>query len=206
MADAPTPGFPALADAVRPQSPGLAAALGGPGAGIALAALGRSLLQDAQATADEVLAAVKGGDAAAQNAVVAAEQMCQLRLRESGSGLAALAPDVAKALISASVETAHQGFADTRDARARQLATQDRANEVLAYAVSAGFFLLLIVLLFFGDKVAPTFKELLYTLLGVVGTGWANIIGFYFGSSAGSAQKTQAMVAAMTTRQPPPSN
>jgi len=164
------------------------------------------LLQDAQATAQDVLAAVKSGDPSSQQrAIVAAEQMCQLRLRENGSGLAELAQDVAKTLITASAETTQSGYIDTKDARARQLDSHDRTNEVLAYSVSVGFFLLLIVLIFFGNMVSTSnYRDLLFTLLGVVGTGWANIIGFYFGSSASSAQKTQVMADALTARLTPP--
>jgi hypothetical protein len=200
MSDPSNGDLAALIEVVRPASPGLAAALQGPASGIAVSALGRSLLQDAQASLSAVLAATKTNDAATRAAVVAAEQACQLRLRQSGSGLADLAPEVAKELIAAQVQTAQIAATDTQNARSRQLASHDRANEVLAYGVSVGFLLILIVLLFFGDRVSTEFKDLLFTLLGVVGTGWANIISFYFGSSAGSQQKTQAMTDALTAR------
>ena len=38
---------------------------------------------------------------------------------------------------------------------------------------------------------------MLYTLLGVLATAWANIIGFYFGSSVGSLQKSQTLQASL---------
>ncbi len=187
-----------LADAVRPTSPALASALGGASAGVAVAALARSLLKDAQAAPGDVLKAAQGTDASTRNSIVAAEQSCDLRLRQSGSSLADLAPDVAKAVIDAGVQLQKQGFVDTEGARARQLASHDRVNEVLAYGVSLGFLAVLLALLFGGTYVNQgVYKDLLFTLLGVLGTGWANIIGFYFGSSAGSAQKTQAMSAAL---------
>jgi hypothetical protein len=37
------------------------------------------------------------------------------------------------------------------------------------------------------------FHDLLNTLVGIVGTAWATIIGFYFGSSSGSRQKTETL-------------
>ncbi|CAM2164405.1 conserved hypothetical protein [Paraburkholderia sacchari] len=190
-----------IASAVRSVSPSLAQALGGPSAGIVVAALGRCLLQDVQASPDDILSALKKGDSATQNAILAAEESCQLRLRESGSGLAQLSPEVAQALIGDDAQNTHEKFVDIENARARQIASHDLTNAILAYGVSIGFFAILIALMFFSEKVNTLYKDLLYTLLGVVGTGWANIIGFYFGSSAGSVQKTQALTAVITARQ-----
>ncbi|MFX1677410.1 hypothetical protein PWR63_35155 [Paraburkholderia sp. A2WS-5] len=190
-----------IANIVRPVSPSLAQALGGPSAGIVVAALGRCLLQDVQANSDDILTVLKKGNPAMQNAILAAEESCQLRLRESGSGLAQLAPEVALAVISDDEQTQRLKYGDIEGARARQIASHDFTNSILAYGVSIGFFAILIILMFFSDKVNTLYKDLLYTLLGVVGTGWANVIGFYFGSSAGSAQKTQALTAVLTSRQ-----
>jgi hypothetical protein len=84
---------------------------------------------------------------------------------------------------------------------------QDLTNQVLAYLVTVAFFAL-IVLLMFSSAIMPKaaidggVRDLLFTLLGVVATGWANIIGFYFGSSAGSAQKSQTISSALLRRNP----
>ncbi len=43
-------------------------------------------------------------------------------------------------------------------------------------------------------------RDLLFTLLGVVATGWATIIGYYFGSSSGSAQKSLILANALTQK------
>jgi len=64
----------------------------------------------------------------------------------------------------------------------------------LAYVVTAAFFALIVLLMFVHiDSADSGVKDLLFALLGVIATGWANIIGFYFGSSAGSAQKSQTI-------------
>ena len=42
---------------------------------------------------------------------------------------------------------------------------------------------------------------MLYTLLGVLATAWANIIGFYFGSAVGSLQKSQTLQASLLQQQ-----
>ena len=86
----------------------------------------------------------------------------------------------------------------------------DSTNQVLAYFVTGAFFAL-IVLLMFSTEIMPKattdagVKDLLFTLLGVVATGWANIIGFYFGSSVGSAQKSQTIRSVLLQGNPPKS-
>lgn len=47
-------------------------------------------------------------------------------------------------------------------------------------------------------------RDLVFTLLGVIATGWATIIGYYYGSSSGSAQKTLALAQAATQKNEPP--
>lgn len=79
----------------------------------------------------------------------------------------------------------------------------DQTNQWLAYGVTTGFFLL-IILLFFRNtgNGADGSSNLLFTLLGVVGTGWATIIGYYYGSSMGSNQKSQT-IDSILAKQPP---
>ena len=89
---------------------------------------------------------------------------------------------------------------DTADARDRQVKLHDDTNRLLAFGVSIGFFALIFLLFTPIANFNPedqSLKNLLFTLLGVVATNWANIIGYYFGSSAGSSQKTQSIKAAL---------
>lgn len=46
-------------------------------------------------------------------------------------------------------------------------------------------------------------RDLIFTLLGVIATGWATIVGYYFGSSSGSAQKTLALAQAAAQKNEP---
>ncbi|MBS0640633.1 MAG: hypothetical protein JSS43_12215 [Proteobacteria bacterium] len=77
---------------------------------------------------------------------------------------------------------------------------------MLAYGVSVGFFLLIYLLLFAQRQLSSEFRDLLLTMTGVVGTGWASIISFYFGSSVGSRTQnaTLSTIAAQAGAKPPP--
>ena len=201
MSNLETQSLMALTGLVRVNAPGLATLLAGPAAAIAVAALGRTLLNDAQATVTDVVNAAHNADPATRLAIIAADQACQLRLRESGTTLPAVQADVAKALPTTAVTFGDQSNKDTADARQRQISLHDITNSILAYATTAAFVLVLVVLVFFGMHVDATVKDLLFTLLGVLATGWATVIGYYFGSSVGSSQKTQAINDALL-RQP----
>lgn len=92
---------------------------------------------------------------------------------------------------------------DPISARQRQIALHDETNKWLAYSVTGGFFLMIALLFIPGlGKVDDGVRNLLFTLLGVVGTGWATIISYYFGSSMGSNQKSQTLDALLAKRPP----
>jgi hypothetical protein len=50
------------------------------------------------------------------------------------------------------------------------------------------------------------FHDLLNTLVGIVGTAWATIVGFYFGSSSGSRQKSETLSQVALAHNPAPSS
>jgi hypothetical protein len=193
----------AMETAIAKDAPGLAALLAGPNAAMATSALGKALLGDSQASLAEVAAAVQQGD---KLKIAAAEQEVQLRLRQASGGSLA---DLPAALPGRGVATPADGAdtdraerdKDTDSARQMQIKTHDRTNKYLAYIVTAGFFGLITFLMYTVEhpiaQIDGGLKDLMFTLLGVVATGWANIIGFYFGSSAGSAQKSQTIAAAL---------
>lgn len=78
--------------------------------------------------------------------------------------------------------------ADRDSARQREVATHDRTPAILAYLVTVGFYGTLGYLLVYG---APQHGgEALLVILGGMGTGWAAVMNYYFGSSIGSKQKS----------------
>ena len=61
----------------------------------------------------------------------------------------------------------------------------------LVTATTFGFFAMIGLLYF---RVVPSdSKEIVFAMLGSVGSAWTGIIGYYFGSSSGSAKKTDIM-------------
>jgi len=87
------------------------------------------------------------------------------------------------------LEKVHAGDRDS----ARKLQTETKSNVpgFLAIGVTFGFFGILLFLLLEG--VPATGGDALLVMLGALGAAWGSVISFYFGSSSGSAAKTEAL-------------
>ncbi len=167
----------------------LAAMLDGPNAGVAVASLGHVLLGDDNATPADIVTAMQPGDATLPLRILQAQQ-------SSLSKLGSVAPVLPAFPIGG--EMTQMDVDNTVAARQRQVEMQDRTNQILAYLVTCAFFGLIVLLILLPQWIGDgTTKDLLFTLLGVVATGFSNIIGYYFGSSAGSKQKSATINAAL---------
>ena len=156
---------------VRTVAPGLATALGGPLAGVAASALSDALLGRPGGSEGDIAQAVAVGGADALAKIKAAEQAFQVRMRE----------------LDIDLERIHQ--ADRNSAREREAKTGDVwTPRILALLVTGGFFGVLSFLLASGKP--QTGGDALLVMLGALGGAWASVVAYYFGSSAGSAQKT----------------
>ncbi len=93
--------------------------------------------------------------------------------------------------------------------------THDRQNRIdvntataLAFITTILFFAIIFIVILHGigpqtagaQPVQTPERDLLFTLLGVIATGWATIIGYYYGSSSGSAQKSLALAQALAEK------
>lgn len=80
---------------------------------------------------------------------------------------------------------------DRAGARAREIALKDRVPAILSLAVTGGFFSLLFLMVFKPMPIANA--GLFNVMLGALGTAWIGIVNYYFGSSSGSAAKTEQL-------------
>lgn len=156
---------------VRTVAPGLATALGGPLAGVAASALSDALLGRPDGSEADISQAMAVGGADALVKIKAAEQAFQVRMRE----------------LDIDLERIHQ--ADRDGARKREAASGDTwTPRLLAIGITCGFFGVLSWLLAEGKP--ETGGDALLVMLGALGGAWASVVAYYFGSSAGSREKT----------------
>jgi len=146
-------------------APTIATALGGPLAGLAVDAVSKAIgidPKDVQATID--------------SGKLSAEQI--MSLKQAEVAMAARAQEMG-------LDFAKLTNEDRKSARDMQVATRSYLPPTLAVGVTIGFFGILGGLMYGQIQHAPQID----IMLGSLGTAWTGIIGFYFGSSAGSQAK-----------------
>jgi hypothetical protein len=164
-----------LAGTIGKVAPLLGTLLGGP-AGAAVGAMVASALGTG-GTPEEVSAAITQ-DPAALVKLREIEASKAVRLEE-------LAADQAKHELATAA-------ADRASAREREAKTGDTLTpRSLALLVTLGFFGALAYLLAAGKP--QTGGDALLVMLGALGGAWGSVIAYYFGSSAGSAAKTEML-------------
>ena len=152
-------------------APTLATALGGPLAGVAASAVSDALLGRPDGSEAEFAVALKAGGPDALAKLKDADNAFAIRMKELG------------------IEVEKLHAADRANAREREAKTGDSwTPRLLASLVTLGFFGVLAWLLAYGKPDAG--GDALLVMLGALGGAWASIISYYFGSSAGSAEKT----------------
>jgi len=159
--------------AIAQTAPRLARALGGPLAGAAVAQISRAIF--GAPDADETLISET-------LATLSPEHLVALKKAEH---------EFALALRQASVEEHRIAAADRASARARQVEMRDWMPSALGVLIILGFFIVLAAMV---SRRLPAGAETEFSImLGALATMTAAVVNYFFGSSAGSKQKTRLM-------------
>ena len=155
---------------VATVAPTLAAAFGGPLAGTAAATLSTAMFGKPDATEKEIAVALQSANPEMLAKIKAADQAFAVEMKKLDLDLERIA------------------VGDRADARTRQIATNDWMPAVLGILVTIGFFGLLTAMFFWTPPVES--ESALQIMLGALGASYLSVVTYYFGSSAGSKQKT----------------
>ena len=150
-------------------APTIATALGGPLAGMAVTAISKAI----GCTPEEVQNVISSGKLDATQ--VAAIQQAELEIKKQAQAM--------------NLDFAKLANDDRKSARDMQAITRSFIPPALAIGVTGGFFGILFGLMYGQIQHAPQID----IMLGSLGTAWTGIIGFYFGSSAGSESKDKLL-------------
>jgi len=164
-------------DVIKTVAPTIGAALGGPMGGVATKFLADQLLGKPDAGTDDVVNKVNN---------LSHDELLKLKQIDNdfSAKMNALDVDVFR------LET--QGVAN-----ARELFKVDTGPQIiLSAAILIGYFVILILFLTCGNllpKMNDWTQSMLSTIIGVLTAGVPQILGFWFGSSLGSKEKTRIM-------------
>jgi hypothetical protein len=161
-----------LADAVpllEKAAPAIAAGVGGPLAGTAVTFL------------EKAFGLAPGAGAQAVATVLASATPDQIAAMKKADS------DFALAMRQLDISLDKQDDDDRASARTREMTLKDRTPAILAYALTAGLFGFIILLI--RNSVPYDSQQPLNLTLGSMATAWVAMISYYFGSSHGSQAK-----------------
>ena len=154
-------------------APTLATAFGGPYAGMAVKAIASKMLGNPDATDAEIEAAISGASPADLLKLKEVDNQFKLDMEALGVDLEKIAAG------------------DRDSARNREMVLKDNAPKILAAVIVVGFFGTLATIAF-ATIPAPAMPAV-NILLGSLTALLIQVGNYYFGSSAGSARKTEVM-------------
>jgi len=154
-------------------APSIATALGGPLAGVAVKTLSSALFGHEEGTEEQITEAM---------AAASPDQLAAIKKIDA---------DFKVQMKSLDIDLERIAAGDRDSARQMQRDTKDWVPKVLAIVITFGFFGILIWMLLNG--MPKTGTEALLMMLGALGTAWTGVVNFYYGSSAGSKAKTDAL-------------
>jgi zinc transporter ZupT len=159
---------------LKALAPTVATALGGPLAGVAVSVLGKVFGID-EPTQDKINEALSDGK-------LTGDQVLQLKQAE----LALIAQEKELGFKFADLEVQ-----DRKDARAMQATTRSLVPAVLSLLVTGGYFSILMGMML--GELHTSDSQALLLMLGSLSTGWGSVMAFWFGTTHGSANKTNLL-------------
>jgi hypothetical protein len=181
--------FQKIGDAVVDFAPGIATVLAATGVGAPIAAavgavgaLGRSFGLGSSAKPEDVLTAISADPELRLKAMIAEN-------------------DFKVEMGKQELEAMKAQLADVQSARTRQVESEkasgrrDYSLYVLAWTIIGGYFLLMGGLLYFSYQGRPISDQtgVLFMLFGTLSTSFGMVVGYFFGSSKGSADKSMEL-------------
>ena len=154
-------------------APTIATALGGPLAGVAVKTLSNALFGHEDASEQEVSDALSNATP---------DQLAAIKKIDA---------DFKVQMKSLDIDLERIAAGDRDSARQMQQNTKDSTPKILAYFITFGFFGALVWILVFG--LPQTGLEVILMMLGSLSSSWTGVVQFYYGSSAGSKAKTDAL-------------
>ena len=166
---------------IKTVAPWIGTALTGPLGGMAIEAA-CSALGTSEATTSGLKQAIAGVTTEQMVALKTADQAFAAKMQELGfqqiKDLEALATEDRKS--------------------ARDMLVQLRSNipAVLSLTITIGYFIVLAGMMFGKLKEAGADPQIVMLMLGSLTTAWATVLAFWFGTTSGSAQKTELLAKA----------
>lgn len=164
-------------DWLKQIAPTVATALGGPLAGIAVSAVSKAL-GISEETRENVFKALQAGQMTPDQIAALKQAEMELQKHEKELGFRFAELDVR----------------DRESARNRESTVRDSTNRVLAYTVVGAFIAMVGSTLLGYAKVDSVLAG---TLVGYLSAKAEQVLAYYFGSSVGSQQKTDALAASI---------
>lgn len=161
---------------------GLAFPAAAPLIAIASKALGTGLGATVPATADGISAAIT-------NAMANPDQLAKLKQIDDD-----FAVQVKQLGIQEIDDLIQLDDADRASARQREMTVKDKIPAILAVLITMGFFGVLSYMLL--RTIPPAGHDAMLLMLGSLSTAWTSVVAYYFGSSAGSARKSELLAQA----------
>lgn len=176
---------------IEKLTPAIGTALGGPLVGGALAALESvfGLTPKPDASVDQ-----RQNDIAAAISGATPEQLAAMRAKDQDYAVA-----MAQAGFKDTETLASLAVQDRGSARAMQVSTKSYTAPLLAFVITVGFFACVGLVMF--APLQQSAHDAVMMLLGTLGTAWAAVVAFYFGSSQDSHDKNKALEQATGAQQ-----